>query len=144
MGRSRREGFAPKSIQNEGDHPHPLADPCTLAARDGCSGRDMDGSAAAGWPRTACADGCGARGGKGGETMSGICGYGGEAVPGVLEAMLAAIDYGGDRTDLATAPGVGLGYRWWGGRPGKSAGIHRDGLHLVACAGTFAPPVPSP
>src|SRR5262245_38101368 len=58
--------------------------------------------------------------------------------------MLAAIDYRGDWTDTAHAPGVGLGYRWWGGRPGKSPGIHREGPHLVACAGTFAPPVPSP
>src|SRR5205823_5844224 len=33
---------------------------------------------------------------------------------------------------------------WWAGRPGKSPGIHRDGPHLVACAGTLAPPVPSP
>jgi hypothetical protein len=31
------------------------------------------------------------------------------------------------------------------GRPvGHSPGIHRDGPHWVACAGTFAPPVPSP
>jgi asparagine synthase (glutamine-hydrolysing) len=76
--------------------------------------------------------------------MSGICGYVGQADPAVLEAMLAAIDYRGDQTDTAVAPGVGLGYRWWGGRPGKSPGIHRDGPHLVVCAGTFAPPVPSP
>ncbi|MCI0458049.1 MAG: hypothetical protein L0Z62_13880 [Gemmataceae bacterium] len=76
--------------------------------------------------------------------MSGICGYVGQGDPAVLEAMLAAIDYRGDRTDTAHAPGVGLGYRWWGGRPGKSPGIHRDGPHLVACSGTFAPPVPSP
>jgi len=76
--------------------------------------------------------------------MSGICGWVGEAEPAVLEAMLAAIDYRGDRTDTAFAPGVALGYRWWGGRPGKSPGIHRAGPHLVACAGTFAPPVPSP
>jgi asparagine synthase (glutamine-hydrolysing) len=76
--------------------------------------------------------------------MSGICGYVGQADAGVLQAMLAAIDYRGDQTDVAEVPGVGLGYRWWGGRPGKSPGIHRDGPHLVACAGTFAPPVPSP
>jgi asparagine synthase (glutamine-hydrolysing) len=76
--------------------------------------------------------------------MSGICGYVGVADLAVLDAMLAAIDYRGDRTDTATAPGVGLGYRWWGGRPGKSPAIHRDGPHLVACAGTLAPPVPSP
>jgi asparagine synthase (glutamine-hydrolysing) len=76
--------------------------------------------------------------------MSGICGFVGQADPSTLDAMLSAIDYRGDRTDTACAPGVGLGYRWWGGRPGKSPGIHRDGPHLVACAGTLAPPVPSP
>lgn len=76
--------------------------------------------------------------------MSGICGYVGSASPGVLDAMLAAIDYRGDKTDTATAPGVGLGYRWWAGRPGKSPGIYSAGPHLVACAGTLAPPAPSP
>lgn len=76
--------------------------------------------------------------------MSGICGWAGEADPAVLHRMLDAIDYRGDRTDHEVAPGAALGYRWWGGRPGKSPGIHRDGPHLVACAGTLAPPVPSP
>lgn len=76
--------------------------------------------------------------------MSGICGWVGEADAAVLDAMLGAIDYRGDRTDKAFAPGVALGYRWWGGRPGKSPGVHRDGDHLVACAGTFAPPSTSP
>jgi len=76
--------------------------------------------------------------------MSGICGYVGPGRPGVLEAMLEAIDYRGDRTDVAVAPGAGLGYRWWGERPGKSPGIHRAGRDLVACAGTLAPPVASP
>jgi asparagine synthase (glutamine-hydrolysing) len=76
--------------------------------------------------------------------VSGICGFVGSAEPAVVDAMLAAIDYRGDRTEVALAPGVGLGYRWWGGRPGKSSGIHRAGAHLVACAGTFAPPVASP
>jgi asparagine synthase (glutamine-hydrolysing) len=76
--------------------------------------------------------------------MSGICGWVGEADPSVLDAMLDAIDYRGDRIDKAYAPGVALGYRWWGGRPGKSPGIHREGHHLIACAGTFAPPVDSP
>jgi asparagine synthase (glutamine-hydrolysing) len=59
--------------------------------------------------------------------------------------MLDAIPYRGDQTDTATAPGMALGYRWWGGRPGKSPGIHRaeDGA-LVVCAGTLAPPVPNP
>ncbi|HKB40944.1 MAG TPA: asparagine synthase-related protein, partial [Gemmataceae bacterium] len=76
--------------------------------------------------------------------MSGICGYVGEADPSVLDAMLAAIDYRGDRTETASVSGAGLGYRWWSGRPGKSPGIHRDGAHLVACAGTLVPPVASP
>lgn len=76
--------------------------------------------------------------------MSGICGFVGAADPSVLDAMLAAIAYRGDRTDTALAPGAGLGYRWWGGRPGKSPGIHTEGPHLVACAGTLVPPVPSP
>ena len=76
--------------------------------------------------------------------MSGICGFVGAADPAIVDAMLAAIDYRGDRTDVATAPGVALGYRWWGGRPGKSPGIYMAGPDLVACAGTFAPPVPSP
>ncbi|PYO00183.1 MAG: hypothetical protein DMD91_11015 [Candidatus Rokuibacteriota bacterium] len=76
--------------------------------------------------------------------MSGICGFVGDADRTVLDEMLGAIDYRGDRTDVATAPGFGVGYRWWGGRPGKSPGIHRAGAHLVACAGTLAPPVPSP
>jgi asparagine synthase (glutamine-hydrolysing) len=76
--------------------------------------------------------------------MSGICGWVGEADPAILDAMLAAIDYRGDRTDKALAEGVALGYRWWGARPGKSPAIHREGAHLVACAGTFAPPVTSP
>lgn len=76
--------------------------------------------------------------------MSGICGWVGEADPAILDAMLAAIDYRGDRTDKVMAPGAALGYRWWGERPGKSPAIHRAGAHLVACAGTFAPPVPFP
>jgi asparagine synthase (glutamine-hydrolysing) len=68
----------------------------------------------------------------------------GRADPGVVESMLAAIEYRGDRQDVASAPGAALGYRWWGGRPGKSPGIHRDGHDLVACAGTLAPPIDSP
>src|SRR5215510_13940397 len=76
--------------------------------------------------------------------MSGICGWVGEADPAILDAMLEAIDYRGDRTDVARSPGVALGYRWWGGRPGKSPEIHRAGPHLIVCAGTLAPPVSSP
>ncbi len=76
--------------------------------------------------------------------MSGICGFVGDADASVLTAMLAAIDYRGDATDTVCAPGVGLGYRHWSGRPGKSPAIHRDGTRLSACAGTLVPPVPSP
>jgi len=76
--------------------------------------------------------------------MSGICGWVGRADPAVLTAMLDAIDYRGDRTDTVVGPDASLGYRWWAGRPGKSPGIHRQGPHWVACAGTLAPPVSSP
>jgi asparagine synthase (glutamine-hydrolysing) len=76
--------------------------------------------------------------------VSGICGYVGSGEPGTIDAMLAAIEYRGDRTDTAAAPGVGLGYRWWSGRTGKAPGIHRHGADLVACAGTLAPAVSSP
>jgi asparagine synthase (glutamine-hydrolysing) len=76
--------------------------------------------------------------------MSGICGWVGEADPAILDAMLDAIAYRGDRTDKASAEGCALGYRWWGERPGKSPAIHRAGANLIACAGTFAPSVPSP
>jgi asparagine synthase (glutamine-hydrolysing) len=77
--------------------------------------------------------------------MSGICGYAGEAAPDAITRMLGAIAYRGDRNDTASMPGVGLGYRWWGGRPNKSPGIHRGaGATLVACAGTLTPAVASP
>ena len=76
--------------------------------------------------------------------MSGICGWVGDADPAILDAMLEAIDYRGDSVDKVNVPGAALGYRWWSGRPGKSPGIHRQGAQLVACAGTFAPPVASP
>ena len=76
--------------------------------------------------------------------MSGICGFVGQADPQVVEAMLAAIAYRGDRHEVVSAPGVSIGYRWWSGRPGKAPGIHREGDDVVACAGTFAPPVDSP
>jgi asparagine synthase (glutamine-hydrolysing) len=76
--------------------------------------------------------------------MSGICGFIGPAAPGVLDAMLAAIDYRGDTTDTALVSGVGLGHRYWKGRPGKSAGVCRDGAVLSVCAGTMAPPHASP
>lgn len=77
--------------------------------------------------------------------MSAIAGYVGRGDPRWLDAMLDAVAWRGDRTDRAVGPDVALGYRWWGGRPGKSPGIHRaaDGA-IVACAGTLAPAVPSP
>ncbi|HWO22437.1 MAG TPA: asparagine synthase-related protein [Kofleriaceae bacterium] len=81
--------------------------------------------------------------------MSGICGWVGApeaAGEDTLERMLGAIAYRGDTSARAraTAAGATLGYRFWRGRPGKSAGIERDGARLAACAGTFAPAVPSP
>jgi asparagine synthase (glutamine-hydrolysing) len=76
--------------------------------------------------------------------MSGICGWVGQADPATLDAMLDAIAYRGDRTDSQIDEQAALGYRWWGGRPGKSPGLYRDGSNVVACAGTLAPPVPSP
>ncbi len=76
--------------------------------------------------------------------MSGICGFAGPVDPTVLDLMLAAIDYRGDRSDRALAPGVGLGHRFWAGRPGKSSGAHREGPDLCVCAGGLAPPVSSP
>ena len=76
--------------------------------------------------------------------MSAIAGYVGAADPGVLDRMLAAVSYRGDKSDTATAPGAGVGYRMWSGRPGKSSGVHRDGATLAAVSGSFAPPVASP
>lgn len=59
--------------------------------------------------------------------------------------MLEPISYRGDRSDTVTAPGVGLAYRFWNGRPSKSPAIFK-GLagELVAAAGTLAPPVDFP
>jgi asparagine synthase (glutamine-hydrolysing) len=76
--------------------------------------------------------------------VSGIAGWLGQADPGVLDAMLAAIDYRGDAMDCHHADGIALGYRWWRDRPGKSPGIHRDGRYAAVCAGMLAPPVRSP
>src|SRR5262245_41070443 len=76
--------------------------------------------------------------------MSGICGFVGRGDLTSIDHMLAAIEYRGDTLDAVSRPGISLGYCWWAGRPGKSPGIHRDGPHLVACAGTFAPPAASP
>ena len=76
--------------------------------------------------------------------MSAIAGYVGDADPGVLDVMLAAVDYRGDKSDTASVHGVGIGYRMWSGRPGKSQGVHRDGDVLAAVSGSLAPPVTSP
>jgi asparagine synthase (glutamine-hydrolysing) len=76
--------------------------------------------------------------------MSGICGWVGEAPRERLEAMLHAIDYRGDTSDSHLGEGFALGYRFWAGRPGKSPRIRRAGDAATACAGTLAPPVPSP
>jgi len=76
--------------------------------------------------------------------MSGICGFVGEGDARLIDAMLAAIPYRGDSTDVAAHASCALGYRWWSGRPGKSPGVHRDGENLSACAGTFAPSVENP
>lgn len=71
--------------------------------------------------------------------MSAICGYVGEAPPGTLSALLDAVSYRGDTNDVVELPGVGLATRFWGGRPGKSPGIFRQGETLAACAGTLVP-----
>jgi asparagine synthase (glutamine-hydrolysing) len=76
--------------------------------------------------------------------MSAICGYVGQGDPAVLHRMLAAVAYRGDKSDTAHAPGVGLGYRFWAGRPGKTQSVYRDGPILAAVSGSFAPPVTSP
>jgi len=76
--------------------------------------------------------------------MSGICGWVGRQNPSILDAMLEAIDYRGDRVDRAIGDAVAIGYRFWEGRPGKAQQIHRLGADMVACAGTFAPPVTDP
>jgi len=80
--------------------------------------------------------------------MSGICGWVGPPDEGdgtaTLDPMLDAIDYRGDTSARERTAGATLGYRFWRGRPGKSAGIERDGSRIAACAGTFAPAVDSP
>ena len=76
--------------------------------------------------------------------MSGICGWVGRQNAEVLDAMLEAIDYRGDQIDRFVSDDAAVGYRFWGGRPGKSPGLHREGKTIVACAGTFAPPVTNP
>jgi asparagine synthase (glutamine-hydrolysing) len=76
--------------------------------------------------------------------LSAIAGYVGNPAPDVLDRMLAAVSYRGDKSDAATVSGAGIGYRMWSGRPGKSSGVHRDGPTLVAVSGSFAPPIASP
>lgn len=77
--------------------------------------------------------------------MSGIAGWiGPGAEPDLLGKLLGPIDYRGNTSLEAQGARFGLGYRFWSGRPGKSSAIEREGQRLVACAGTFAPPVSSP
>ena len=76
--------------------------------------------------------------------MSAICGFAGPGDPAVLDRMLDAIAYRGDRSETGHVPGAGIGYRMWAGRPGKASGIQRDGHSLTAVSGAFAPRVESP
>jgi asparagine synthase (glutamine-hydrolysing) len=76
--------------------------------------------------------------------VSGICGWVGDDEPETIDRMLAAIDYRGDTSVHERAAGATLGYRFWKGRPGKAAGIEREGKRVAACAGTLAPAVESP
>lgn len=76
--------------------------------------------------------------------MSGICGYVGPAPAGVLDAMLARIDYRGDRSETFVADESGIGYRWWCDRPGKSPGLFQQSGQWAACAGGLTPAVSSP
>jgi asparagine synthase (glutamine-hydrolysing) len=76
--------------------------------------------------------------------LSAIAGYVGNAASDVLDRMLAAVSYRGDKSDTASVPGAGIGYRMWSGRPGKSSAVHCDGRSLAAVSGSFAPPVASP
>ena len=79
-----------------------------------------------------------------GEFMSAICGFVGPGDPDVIQRMLDAAAYRGDNSAIASETGVGIGYRYWGGRPGKSDGVLNDATALAAVAGSFAPPVASP
>jgi len=67
--------------------------------------------------------------------MSAICGFVGPGDHGVVERMLEAVAYRGDRSDVASAPGIGIGYRFWGGRPGKSDRVMNDASTLAVVAG---------
>lgn len=65
--------------------------------------------------------------------MGGICGYVGTGDPAWLPAMLAAIGYRGDQTDLRSGPGFGIGVRGRG-----PARVHdtADGGWLACAGGT--------
>ena len=76
--------------------------------------------------------------------MSAICGYVGRGDKHSLELMLAAALYRGDASDVATGEGAGFGLRYWAGRPGKTAGVVREGANLAVVSGSLAPPVASP
>jgi asparagine synthase (glutamine-hydrolysing) len=73
-----------------------------------------------------------------------LCGWVGKASPDLTERMLARIAYRGDRQEVWLGPGVSLGYRWWGERPGKAGGILSCGEERVVCCGTLAPPSENP
>jgi len=76
--------------------------------------------------------------------VSAIAGYVGPADPSVLDRMLEAISYRGDRSDTAHLRDAGIGYRFWSGRPGKAQQVYRQGNLLAAVSGSFAPRVDSP
>jgi len=76
--------------------------------------------------------------------MSAICGYVGPAEPAVLDLMLAPVVYRGDRSDVASMPGIGFGFRFWPGRKGKSDAIVRAGDTLGVMSGSFAPATADP
>lgn len=76
--------------------------------------------------------------------MSGIWGYVGPCPPETLELMGRPIDYRGDQLALWRSRDVGLGYRYWNGRPGESSGLFQTDGHIVACAGTLAPSAADP
>jgi len=84
--------------------------------------------------------------------MSAICGWAGplEERPETLASMLAAVAYRGDTSDVASAPGVSLGYRFFRGRQFRASNVMHSrpkegsGETLCAVAGTLVPLQPSP
>lgn len=72
--------------------------------------------------------------------MSAICGWVGDVKSprDTLDAMLAAVDYRGDRSDVWLGDGVALGYRFFGERAHRSPAIYHGPQGRCACAGTLA------